>query len=323
MKPSRIYRLLRLITMLQSGKSYLANDLASELKVSRRTLFRDLNMLKMANVPLVYHRGQHSYAIEKSFFLPPVNFTFSEVLALMTLVQKYANKRALPNLEPAVSGMLKIEATLPAEIQDYCGSALERISFRPTPMTHADSISETFDLLWQATSERKSVLLRYDSYYEGEEIQTRIDPYHLTFISRGWYALAYSQMHGEVRIFKLDRVIHAELTEQHFARDEQFSPSSFFGNAWQMIRGDKRHRVRIRFSPKVAGNVEEVLWHPTQQVSTDDDGSLVYEIEVDGINEIAWWILGYGKEAVVEKPAALRKIIQGHVRAMAETYNVL
>ena len=66
-----------------------------------------------------------------------------------------------------------------------------------------------------------------------------------------------------------------------------------------MIRGDQSDHVCIRFSPKVTRNVEEVLWHPTQQTSLIEDGSLRYEVDVDGLDEIAWWVLGYGKEAVV------------------------
>jgi len=321
-KPSRIHRLLKLITLLQSGRSYLADDLAKELKVSRRTLFRDLEMLRLANVPLVYHRGQHTYAIEKSFFLPPVNFTFSEVLALMTLVHKYGDRRALPTLESAVSAMLKIESTLPPEIRNYCGSALDRLSYRPAPMTHGDGLAETFDLLWQALCAQKTIHAVYDSYFEGREIETDINPYHLTFISRAWYVLGYSRMHREVRTFKLDRFIRVEPTGRTFRRDETFDPARYFGHAWRMIPGRRRYHVKIRFSPKVAGNVEEVLWHPTQQTTLADDGSLIYEVDVDGIEEMAWWVLGYGREAVVEKPAALRKIIAAHARALAEVYGV-
>lgn len=320
MKPSRVHRLLKLITMLQSGRSYLADDLARELKVSRRTLFRDLEMLHLANIPLVYNRGRHTYTIEKGFFLPPINFTFPEVLALMTLVHKHANPRTLPALASAVSAMLKIETTLPPEIREYCGSALGRLSYRPAPETHGGGLADTFELLWQAVCEQKTVRVAYDSYFEGREIRTKIDPYHLTFIARAWYVLAYSHMHREVRTFKLDRFVRVEPTGRTFRPDEAFDPARYFGRAWRMIPGTRRQRVKIRFSPKVAGNVEEVLWHPTQQTTVADDGSLIYEVEVDGVEEIAWWVLGYGREAVVEKPAALRKIVAGHVREMASRY---
>jgi len=318
--PSRIHRLLKLITLLQTGKPFLANDLAREVRVSRRTLFRDLDMLRLAGVPLLYHKAQHSYAIEKSFFLPPVNFTFSEVLALMTIIQKCATRSAIPNLEQAIGAMLKIESTLPAEIRNYCGSALEMVAFHPPPLSDASTVTDTFNMLWRATCKRQAVELVYDSYYERAEITTVLHPYRLTFMARGWYVIGRSGLHKQVRTFKLERVVRARLTGGFFDPDPTFDLNQYFGNAWQMIRGDKPYHVVIRFTPKVAGNVEEVLWHPTQQCTNLDDGGLRYEVDVDGVDEIAWWVLGYGKEAVVEKPAALRKIIASHVQAMIEQY---
>ena len=56
MSISRIYRILRLITLLQSGRGYSADELAEELEVSRRTVFRDLNVLEMAHIPY-YHEA--------------------------------------------------------------------------------------------------------------------------------------------------------------------------------------------------------------------------------------------------------------------------
>ncbi len=320
MKPGRVHRLLKLIILLQSGRTFLADDLAREVRVSRRTLFRDLDMLKLAGVPLIYSKREHSYAIEKNFFLPPVNFTFSEVLMLMAIVRKYASRAVVPNLEPAATALVKIESTLAPEVREYCGGALKAIEFRPPPVSDASTVTETFNLLWRATLKHQAVDLAYDSYFERAEIKTELQPYHLTFVSRGWYAIGRSSLHGAVRTFKLERIVRARLTGGSFEPDPAFKPADHFGNAWQMIRGDKRHHVAIRFSPKVAGNVEEVLWHRTQQCTTLEDGSLRYEVDVDGIEEMAWWVLGYGKEAIVEKPAALQRIIAEHARATAEHY---
>ena len=87
-----------------------------------------------------------------------------------------------------------------------------------------------------------------------------------------------------------------------------------------MIRGDRRYHVTIRFGPKGAGNVEEVLWHKTQQTRRLEDGALIFEADVDGLGEIVWWILGYGQEAVVEQPPELRELLAQHARTMAGHY---
>jgi len=320
-KVSRIHRLLKLITLLQTGDPYHAPDLATQLKVSKRTLFRDLNLLKMAGIPLIYDASARRYTIEQSFFLPPTNFTMPEVLGLMMVLRKYGSQTALPNFEAIVGAMTKIESTLPRDIQEYCGHAMNQIDVHHSPMTDVGRTTDTFETLWQGARLCESIDLTYDSYFDQKEIVTRLNPYRLMFISRGWYVIGYSSLHEEVRTFKVERVLASKPTDRHFRVDPDFDPATYFGNAWQMIRGDQRYRVRIQFSPKVGRNVEEVLWHPTQQVQFLDDQSMMYEVEVDGVNEIAWWVLGYGKEAVVKEPPELRDIIREHARAMLAAYD--
>ncbi len=318
--PERIYRLLKLITLLQTGKQQLADDLAGQLQTSRRTLFRDLNLLKQVGIPVQYHAGQHTYHIEQSFFLPPVNLTLPEVLGLMTLVHRQGPAAQLPNFDAVATAMLKIESTLPREVQDYCGTAVETVVYRPAPTTDAAQLGSTFDRIWQAAYHRERVLIEYDSFYEKKSIEVTLRPYRLMFVSRGWYVVGFSEQHREVRTFKLDRVLSAKLSGEQFEPDPEFDLARYFGNAWQMIRGDREYRVRIRFSPMVAGNVEEVLWHPTQHVERQQDGSLIFEVRVDGLREIVWWVLGYGKEAVVLEPTELREMIREHLQAMTRAY---
>ncbi len=83
MNVSRIYRLLRVVTLLQSGRGYTAGQLAEELQVSRRTVFRDLNALEMARIPYYFDHESQGFRISQHFFMPPVNLTLSEALTLL------------------------------------------------------------------------------------------------------------------------------------------------------------------------------------------------------------------------------------------------
>ena len=77
----------------------------------------------------------------------------------------------------------------------------------------------------------------------------------------------------------------------------------------------------MRFSPLVAQNVAEVAWHKTQRVEERPDGSIDFHVRVSGIGEISWWILGYGDQAEVLKPARLRQLIAERAGRMMEMYN--
>lgn len=80
--------------------------------------------------------------------------------------------------------------------------------------------------------------------------------------------------------------------------------------------------VVVRFQPMVANNVAEVTWHPTQRITRRPDGSIDFSVTVEGIREIAWWILGYGDQAEVIKPKELREMIARRVRGMATIYGL-
>ena len=74
---------------------------------------------------------------------------------------------------------------------------------------------------------------------------------------------------------------------------------------------DKRslYHIRLRFSEEVVDDVTATRWHKTQTVTYNDDGSAIIEFRVDGLNEITWWVLGYGDRVKVLAPSALRQKI--------------
>ena len=70
------------------------------------------------------------------------------------------------------------------------------------------------------------------------------------------------------------------------------------------MRGDRRYLVKIEFDREFGRNVADTLWHATQRI-TWSRGVCVFECEVDGLDEILWWVLGYGHHARVLAPAEL------------------
>jgi proteasome accessory factor B len=78
--------------------------------------------------------------------------------------------------------------------------------------------------------------------------------------------------------------------------------------------------VVVRFNKLVAQNVAEVNWHKTQRLEWRDDGSLDYHVTVSGLNEISWWILGYGDQAEAIEPPELRRLVAERAKRMAAIY---
>ncbi len=113
-----------------------------------------------------------------------------------------------------------------------------------------------------------------------------------------------------------------ESLDDPFQVPRGFSIERYLRNAWHMIpeKGHDRDVV-VRFTKLVAQNVAEVNWHKTQRLAFHDDGSADFHATVSGLNEISWWILGYGDQAEVLEPPELRRMVAARARRMVETYN--
>jgi proteasome accessory factor B len=307
------------MTTLQAEKNYSANDLSKIFGISRRTFFRDLKELQAVGIPCRYNSSSGGYSMAPEFYLPPVDFNLTEALSLLLLVHKARTAVTFPFKKAALIAALKIENNLPANIRKYCDTALKHISSRPIPHVSTPNLDKIFAQLHNAISKKQKVKIKYNSFYEKQVIETELSPYHLMHNKRAWYVMGLSAMHNSVRTFKLNRIAQIAILDKCFVEDETFDPEEQLSKAWSMIPEGRIYNIKLRFMPKVAGNVTEVRWHSTQKVTHNPDGSAIMEFRVDGLNEICWWILGYGDQVQVLAPKAMRKKIIDIAKKMITT----
>ena len=281
-----------------------AEQLAMEAQISRRTLFRDLKTLHAAGIPYTFKPGE-GYRILPSFFLPPVNLRVTEAMGLMTLAKAAMERRDQPMLGPAVEAVRKLMATIPSPLREICGQLMRRVSVRGGARSTVNGDERNFTQFQQAIDESRVVWMRYASLYDGGDVELNLHPCHLHYSVRAWYIIGYSEMHKQMRIFKLSRVHQLKMLKRKFTVKTPFDVERFFGKCWNMIPEGRVHQVVLEFTPKVAVNVAEVRWHPTQKQEFLPDGRLRVEFEIDGLGEITWWLLGYGDQVVVREPRGL------------------
>jgi predicted DNA-binding transcriptional regulator YafY len=307
MKVSRITRVMKILTAMQSGRNYTVSELANTFGTSRRTVFRDLKELAAIGIPYRYDPASGGYTIDPEFFLPPIDLNLQEALALLMLVHKTRDQIQLPFKHSALLAGLKIENNLPNKIRQYCNTALKSVSAHPAAQARLGELDKFFAQLQKAITKKFKVELRYDSLFDKKVMDTELCPYHLLYNQRAWYVLGYSDAHKSIRTFKLNRIKQLELSDKCFIDGDEFDLHEHLGRAWSMIPEGKLYNIKLRFLPKVAHNVAEVQWHSTQQATWNGDGSVVLEFRVDGLGEITWWILGYGDQVQVLAPETLRK----------------
>jgi proteasome accessory factor B len=328
MSITRLYRLLQLITLLRSGRRYDVAGLANDLGVTRRTVFRDLNILSAAGIPYYFDEDTGAYAINQSFFLPPINLTLDEALAMVLAGRKMIGRLPLPLFQQASQAAVKIESSLPKVIQDHCGSILDRLDIVWPAVAEDNTLDETFMKVRTAIERQRKVKLIYESLYDagnstplGQRVDVVLSPYRLVFVHRAWYVIGFSQLHNEVRTFKLSRIVEISVLEEIYITDAEFSIDAYFANAWVMIPEGKQYDVELIFSPMVARNVAEVSWHRTQKCEFLDDGSLRFRVRVNGVREISWWVMGYGDQVCVVKPVELSQMIRRAAENVSRMYD--
>jgi len=318
MKTARITRIVQLLTTLQSENRYSVADLCKIFGTSRRTIFRDLNELKAIGIPCRYDGKSGGYRMDPEFFLPPMDLNLREALSLLLLVHEARNQVQVPFRKAALLAGLKIENNLPARIRQYCISAMQNISARAHAQAPAAMLDEKFAQFQRAIKRRRRVSICYNSLFDGAVIEVELSPYHLMYNRRAWYVIGFSALHKSIRTFKLNRIRRLKVLDRGFTGGEGFDLNEYLGKAWAMIPEGRLYNVKLRFLPKVAENAAEVQWHSTQRVRRNDDGSVTMEFRVDGLEEISWWILGYGDQVEVIRPKALRLKILTKAEKMVE-----
>jgi predicted DNA-binding transcriptional regulator YafY len=317
----KIRRLLQILEYLQSGRKYHSGQLSEFLGVSKRTIFRDLKVLQDSGVQLLYDEVELGYWVPPTTFLPPTDLTINETLALLVLGEKLGqSENGIPFQKAARDAALKLLSNLPDSIRGMLSDVSNHLQIALEPRHPLDNANEHYDRVLEAIESRQKIRLQYESLHEGKPISTLVSPYEMVFQKRSWYVVGRSSLHRDIRTFHVGRITASSLTSDEYEIPPRFTLKRYFGNAWRMIRELPEVEVIVRFRPLVARNVAEVLWHPTQKMVWNADGSLNFHARVEGIREISWWILGYGDQAEVLAPPALRELIVAHVQRMAAVY---
>jgi len=318
MATNRVQRLLQLIMLLQRGEPLGVEELMERLGVSRRTLFRDLNMLEDAGVPY-YHQAGEGYRISERFYLPPINLTVPETLGLM-LLGKSASQQGGPMIAQALSAIYKLIATVPEPLRSACGDMMAAVSVSPDPGVNADAENAHYGTLQRCIEEGRACKIVYQSPVEQEVLVCDFEPYALHYANRAWYVMGATDQHEDVRTFKLVRLAEVEMLDRPFFKPQSFKATDKLGNAWRLIPEGQVYEVELLFTAKVAVNVSEVRWHATQKQTLLSDGRCRMHFTVDGIGEIAWWVCGYADQVEVVKPLELRQRVEAMHRNAASIY---
>jgi predicted DNA-binding transcriptional regulator YafY len=318
----RASRLLTMVLLLQARGALTADELAVELGVSPRTVYRDVTELAAAGVPIYAEQGRlGGYRLVDGYRTRLTGLSRVEAEAVFLLgLPGPAQDMGLGELLTAAH--LKVVAALPAALRDTSAQAAQRFHLDvPGWFGGADpppSLAELAHAVWRDLT----VVLRYR---RREEVTRTVHPYGLVLKGGVWYLVG--RVGEDLRVYRVDRVVAVEVTDDRFAREESFDlPAAWAERAAQFVRDMHTDRVVVRLSPAGLRALRWVAEPPALEAATaaagapDEHGWVVTRLPVESV-EIAFpQLLRLGPEVEVLSPEALRTRMRDAAQRLTALY---
>jgi proteasome accessory factor B len=299
----RATRLVRIRELLVRRGSVSCSELADELGYSQRTIQRDIAALESElGVPLVYEGRRWGLMPGARLVFGPVRLTLQEARAVYfatRLMLRSADER-----DPdGVSALEKVADSLPPGLAGHMRRTVEEYGALPTNIAYVECLRR----ITEAWAANRTANIHYRSASHADPRTTDLDPYLLDHTQSGTYVVGRSSEHGEVRVFKMDRILEVNVTAHEFDPTDVEHIARQLRQSWGgVVFGETQHEVVINFSRAVASRIRESYWHPSQKLEDLADGGVRLQVSLPSLLEITPWIRSWGPEAVVVEPKELR-----------------
>ncbi len=316
-KQDRAARLVGVLHLLLGTPGGItAAEIGRRNNRNKRTALRDLDALTLMGVPL-YTDGDR-YKVMPGYTLPPLAFTQPEMMTML-MATRLAVQHLDYNNEFLATALSKLAETLPkGSIKVYVGESASQLARKPDDGER----QKVFSLVTRALLERKQLAFTYVDSQRTRSTR-RVHPYFLepvALMTHSTYLVAKDIERRDMRMFKLDRIVEAEVLAADAYVPSDFQLEKLVANSWGIWTNDRIEHVELLFAADASARVRETTWHPSQKLQALPDGRCRLSIDVRGLVEITPWILSWGADVEVVGPPALRKRIAETASRLAASY---
>ncbi|WP_369386260.1 helix-turn-helix transcriptional regulator [Streptomyces sp. CG1] len=320
----RAGRLLLLLLLLQTRGRMTADELAAALEVSVRTVYRDVQALIAAGVP-VYGEAGHAggYALLDGYRTRLTGLTAAEAQTLF-LAGLPGPAAELGMGSVLAAAELKLEAALPVALQDQVRRIRECFHLdAPGWYRQADEVPH-LPAVAAAVWERRAIRVRYRRWHTPQVVERRLEPYGIVLKAGRWYTVARAD--DDLRTYRIGQILDLEPLE------EVFDPPARFDLArhWQAHTAQLQERLwqgeaEIRISPVGITRLQDVaaqaVLDGVNQGKLEPGGWRRAVIPIEGLAHAEAELLRLGPEAEVLAPPELRERIAASARTVATLYD--
>jgi predicted DNA-binding transcriptional regulator YafY len=316
----QVTRQWHLLRLLESSRGIKLDAIASRLPADYlrhpRTVRRDLEALEAAGFPILNERieGRVCWRLMDGFrHVPVLGFSQTELMALVmsrSLLKPLEGTQVQAALESALK---KAARALPPASREYLQQVQGVFAVGLGPHKAYRQHRDTIDRLTQAIDKHRTVQVRYFSASRGRMTRREIDPYRLWYASGGLYLIGYCHFRKEPRMFAVERIRSATLTDHPYQMPLGFNLDAFVQDALTVMRGP-RIEVELLFDKATTAWAKDRTWHPSQVTKLLKDGRMRMTLAVADSRELVGWILSFGSGVTVVRPESLRAAVREEAR---------
>lgn len=318
----RASRLLTILILLQVRGRLSAEWLARELEVSVRTIYRDVDQLGAAGVPVYAERGRNGgFALLDGFRTDLTGLTAPETGAV-SLIGTAQAAIDLGLGDAAASARRKVLASVADDGAGLAQRVAARVHLDPTPWYSRSAPPPVLGELAQAVWAGREIRVTYQSWTR--TMSRTLAPLGLVMKAGAWYLAGAAG--GSVRIYRVAAMLELELTGAAARRPRAFDLATFWTEAAQAFETSLRSmRARVRLSPLGRRLLRD--WNPAAADAVDaqpgrpaHDGWVEAEIPIEPLPHAAREVLRLGAEIEVLAPVALRTAVAAEARRIARLH---
>jgi len=319
----RASRLVSLLLLLQTRGRLTAAELAEQLEVSVRTVYRDVDALSEAGVPIYAERGPHGgVRLVDGYRTRLTGLTDGEAEALfLSGLPGPAAELGLGTVVAAAR--LKVLAALPTELRARAARINQRFHLDAPGWFQTSDSAPHLQVLSTAVWEDRQVDVRYGRS-DGRTVNRMLDPLGLVLKGGIWYLVAGRS--GQPRTYRVSRMEDVALRDTRFERPEQFDLATFWSDSISAYeRSIERLDVVIRVRPDRIEALGEYVGNRALQTlvptgAPDADGWLRVRLKLDWPREAPEQLLRLGADVEVIAPEELRERMVAVARGVLERY---
>jgi len=311
---------LREMERLYLQRGYSDGEMAARLGIDRSTVYRD--RLELSREAPIVNDDAGRWKIDRSGYLSNVRVNLNEALALY-LAARRASQQTRISQPHLASGLEKLAMAL----RQPMTARLSRIAQDILAQQASPERVKVLETVARAWAEGLKLRLSYQSLKAARPYNYLVSPYLIepSPWSDAAYLIGFSDVHGDLTTFKIERIEHAWLTTEPFSIPADFDEAALLRYAWGIWYGEGEPvKVTLRFAAGVAARrLKESVWHPTQQISELEDGGCLWQAQVAEWQEMLPWIRGWGAAVEVLEPQGLREELKREARRLVNIYDIL